>query len=160
MKLQELMDREIKYTIERDTDKTFMVKAVIENREILFSAAVHSAGEESGGHPYVYIEFSELRMSTRADGEIYPRRVYDKTGNGGEMQVLSFISSMIKKTLAKFNPDMIRFGAEKEGSKDNRADLYKKLGTRLFKDYALSVNMSSDGEYSYFTYTKKDHEAK
>jgi hypothetical protein len=151
------MDRSVEYEILENNSRTFEARAIIDDRAFHFLAeyklGLYNHHKIGPGGPYWVLTFSE---------EDEHDRYYDKTGKGGEMQVLSFVASMTKKFLEKYDPDVVRFAADKdENKKDNRASVYRKLAKKLFTEYDAfegPKKYANGGDYVFstdFAFVKK-----
>jgi hypothetical protein len=144
MFLFELGDRSVKVKTIRNDDRVFDAEAKIGNRQILFSAV-------KMGHslPYWNVVFSEETWNE--DNEEWVGSV-EATGSGNQFEVLSMIMSCMK-TLLKKNPEEVRFSASKGGDDSSRANIYRKLGQKIFKGY--DVEEIDNGYEVDFKYTKQ-----
>lgn len=98
--------------------------------------------KESGAHDW-----------TRSNG---------KTGTGNEMEVFATVVEMASRFVAKIQPDVIQFTAEKQFDdprRMSRANLYKRMAARLAGN-AYDVKFDNDPDAVHFTLVKKGFELK
>jgi hypothetical protein len=129
MILQEILNKKIT-DFEVDEDIDYLdVTAKIGNREIRFYA--DSPKMKIDNKQIVEIEFSEQRPGAKS--------TYELTRSGNEFQVFAFIKQAIEMMLKKWNPDVIKFTADK-ADQSNRSGVYEKLVKKYLKGYELTKN--------------------
>jgi hypothetical protein len=118
MKLNELLDRKVKYhVIEKELYK-FATGAKIGGRTIVFEAMYDKAENQ---WTVQFEEFSEKdELGT-----------FDVSGSGNELEVFSMIKGSMEEFIGRYTPDLVTFTASKKTGKTNRADLYTRLLNRF-----------------------------
>lgn len=127
MKLDELLNKVLKYETTEDTPNFFQAEFVSNGRIISFAfdhqfkyddLAIDADPEYKGDWSCEFNERSLSKGNTR----------HDVTGSGGEFEVFATLKAILKEFFAKHKPNSIIFDADKgEGS---RANLYQKLFTK------------------------------
>jgi hypothetical protein len=115
MRLSEILNRSVDYEVVRATGGMFKTHAVINQREITFTAEEEQPGEW-------LISFKE-RDQQGVD-------TYGKTGSGGELQVFSMVKNSISEFVSRYQPDVMSFTSEHDQG-DNRSGLYAALLSRF-----------------------------
>lgn len=131
MKLDEILNKALPFEVTKDTSNRYIVNFVAGNRTIEFQADNESdwyeedEGVDSGESSWT-ISFGEKRVGERGEAIDYD---YGKTKGGKEFEVFATLKAILKKFIKEKNPTAIRFTADKDDDKDNRARLY----ARMFK---------------------------
>lgn len=138
MKLSEItesFDSKVPYTVVRASNDSFITKAYIGNRTIMFTANMIETGLDI--EPIYSWEIEFLEKSTNWD------YTYSKTGSGSELQVFSFIIDSIKELIERYRPDEIQFASE--NTDENRSSVYSRLANKIkIPGYHLnSINKNS-----------------
>jgi len=142
MLLQEILNSKVKYTVTKETAKTFATQAEVGGRIIQFTA--YNDGEQGWS-----IDFAEVVTKSNRTGPVFGR-----TGSGSELQVFSMIVDSLKELEARYHPTMITFTADKDGDSDTRAKLYRRLADKYFKGWKREE--FNHGNTTHFTYTKDE----
>lgn len=137
MKLTEILNKKVDYTVIKATNDTFKTRATIGDREITFTAN----STDDGGDDDWEISFSEMqpgRLTT-----------FDRTGSGNELEVFSMVKDSIIEFISRQQPQVMVFTADKsEGNeKNNRANLYARLIAK-FKVPGYAVEREKLGQTS------------
>jgi len=122
MLLKEILNKKVKYTVEKANHYSFFTRATIGNRDIVFRAD----HDDEKGENFWYVTFEEFKKSE--DGE---SSTYDITGSGNELEVFSMVKDSLLEFIEKYKPKLIEFTAEKENDSDNRARLYARMLKRF-----------------------------
>jgi hypothetical protein len=141
--ITESFDSNVPYSIVRAGNNLFTTRAEINGRTITFNAAGNY--DYNGGSSTIWdIEFSEKTSQTGV--------TFGKTGNGGEMQVFSFVIASIKELIARYHPDVIEFASHK--ADQNRTKLYSRMASRIklpgYTDAQLDTNNGSADDFFKF----------
>lgn len=118
--INEAFDSQVNGVLVRATNDTFTTKAEIGGRVIIFNAASYTNATENGHETVWELEFTEKTTGNRT---------YGKTGSGNEMQVFSFVLESIKELIARYQPDVLEFSADKGDG--NRSNLYARIASRV-----------------------------
>jgi hypothetical protein len=117
----ESLDSDVESRLVRATNDLFTTEAIINNRKIIFNASKFSEILNGVEQEPWEIEFTEKSSA------IGP--TYGKSGNGGELQVFSFVIESMKELAARYSPDAMVFTSHKADG--NRTSLYKRIGSRI-----------------------------
>jgi len=135
MKLNELLDRKVKYHVVEKEHHKFATGAKIGDRTIVFEAQYDPAEHT---WEVTFEEFSEKNELGS----------YDVTGSGNELEVFSMIKGSMEEFIGRYTPDQVVFTASKKTGKSNRADLYTRLLNRFkIPGYKLFKHDSKTGAY-------------
>jgi hypothetical protein len=138
MKLFELLDRKIPYTVLKETGSVFKTSAVINGRIIVFTAAEETPGVWD-------LEFSEKNKNNPV------LTTYGSTGSGAELEVFSMIKDSILEFVQRYEPTSMVFTADVDGSA--RVALYDRL-IKKFKLPGYEYKKSDSDKHSAFSFTK------
>jgi len=135
--ITEAFDSSVPYEVTRATNDLFTTRAEINNRIIIFDAQAND--ESTDNEPKIVWEFLfyEKRLGNATHG---------KTGSGGEMKVFSFVIDSLKELVARYNPEILRFGSHQEDG--NRTKLYQRMIDKIAPSigYKLSDIKSSTSD--------------
>jgi hypothetical protein len=141
--IRESFDSEVPYTVVRAGNDWFTTRANINGRMITFNAASYST---ANGYNWE-IDFSEKSSQSGT--------TFAKTGNGGEMQVFSFVIASIKELIARYAPAAIEFASHKADG--NRSKLYQRMLSRIpLPGYHVAATANSDESADDFFRIEKD----
>lgn len=140
-RLNEMFDRPAEMKVMTQVADKYVVETKIGTRTIAFCAKVEDPEDE----PITwFVLFSEYGKGEDA---------YSMTGGGDEVKVMSFVKQCMHNFITEYQPDDIKFTADKEGSSNSRATLYARMLKRLMPStYEL---VTSGGEYYTHFHLKK-----
>ena len=123
----ESLNSKIDYEVTVETNNRFKAKATINGREITASFSL----DDDNFWIYEFTEGSN--------------RTVKLTGSGGEFQVFSFIRELLEEFVQRYQPEGIKFSADK--SDKGRAELYYKMLQKLkLPKYELEKDASPEDE--------------
>ena len=144
--LNELFDQKFETSIISQNADNFKVAADIGEGKIVFSAS--SAGAEDGDEPNTWdVVFRNIGPNVGKNQQ------FSMTGTGNEFAVMSFVKDCIDDFVGQYQPDVIRFTADKEGKSNSRAKLYAGMIKRYMPANYKS-EASSDQFSTYFELRK------
>jgi hypothetical protein len=150
MNLYEILDKKFDFKVLEDSSNVYEVETKIGDRIIQFTAEHWNTPENK--HRWD-VEFSE--EVTRMVGKVQTvNRTHKLTRSGKEFEVFAFIKQCMENLIEKHHPDVIKFSADKESSKENRASLYQKMIKRFAKGYKVSTVKMDDNSQVKFTLEK------
>lgn len=127
MLLLELFNSKVDYKITKKTDSALHAEAMINGRKII--ARYQHIGESG-----------EFEFVSKAGASA----THKLTGEGGELQVFSFIKDFIFDIVHEFKPEVLIASANKQ---ENRVGVYEKFFKRLkMPGYHVGV-MKTDGDH-------------
>lgn len=133
MKLNELLDRKVKYHVVEKEHHKFATGAKIGGRTIVFEASYDI-------HEHLWtVQFEEFSEKNELGS-------YDVTGSGNELEVFSMVKASMEEFIGRYTPDQVTFSAAKKDGKTNRADLYTRLLDRFkIPGYKMKKHDSKTG---------------
>ena len=141
MKIAEILDRKVEYTVEIDNDLQFQTKARIGDRIIVFDADTE-AGEDVWG-----IVFWQTTLEGKS-------MRFEITKGGNELEVFSMVRDSMNQFIEKHKPATIKFSADKSRGATARTNLYDRLLKR-FKIPGYTHEKRSGNLDDYFILTRQ-----
>ena len=137
MLIQELLNSKVDYEVTKQNASTFKTSSEIGCRTIVFSADLEYA--EIGEYWNVYFEESTSKGFTCT-----------ATGSGDEFKVLSMVKASLAEFVHRYKPSQIYFSAAKEGGKNSRPNVYKRLVQSVLSGYKNTMERDDGREVTFF----------
>lgn len=149
--LLEIGNNPIELKVTRDTEKSYRAKAIFGDREIEFRFNKDIGFNDTKADKIKnkwFLTFVELGEHHK-NGE-----TLNATGKGNEIAIFSTVKRFLDDSIAKFNPNVIYFEADKTKN-DSRASLYKRFGKRPPPGYKFRT-INSDNSSDINAYIKNE----
>jgi len=144
--VDEVFDKKITKRVIQNSANHYVAVADIGEGKIVFDA--EEPGEDDGDEPGTWdIVFKQNAPNVDATNE------FGMTGNGNEFEVMGFIKDCIAEFIRDYQPQVIRFSADKLEQDDSRSSVYSKMLKRYCPpNYTMEVRKAR--LHTFFVMTK------
>jgi hypothetical protein len=137
MLLSELFNTTASFEVIKDSDHTFEVQTQLKKSVIIFTALTTGIAERGDSKNDWDVAFSSHDPTAKIGAYEFAL-----TGNHESVQVLAFVREAMHQLIKKHDPSIITFS-----SKNDRAEIYKKMIDRFASQYKCEVNKNSGTTY-------------
>lgn len=102
------------------------------------------------------LEFKKIRV-----GEAPSQATNKKTGDGGEIEIMSIVMNLATKFLRDYQPNVLEFSAERpenDPRPDSRAKLYRHMAKRIAAPFHYEVTEQDNNNHVFFRLTKQGYQ--